>query len=141
MGIVERARVLRVTIEELATAMSDEAVLETTELLPVWKSGVEYSAGARVRYHGTAYKCLQGHTSQDDWTPANAPSLFAEILRAAENPGHENEAPEWKQPDSTNPYMKGDRVTHNGIVWESLVDSNVWEPSADLPALWKIVNG
>ena len=36
---------------------------------------------------------------------------------------------EWAQPDSTNPYMKGDRVTHNGHTWESDIDNNVWEPS------------
>jgi hypothetical protein len=36
--------------------------------------------------------------------------------------------PEWVQPGSTNPYMKGDKVTHNGSTWVSLVDNNVWEP-------------
>ena len=36
--------------------------------------------------------------------------------------------PEWEQPDSTNPYMMGDKVTHNEKTWESTVDNNVWEP-------------
>ena len=36
--------------------------------------------------------------------------------------------PEWEQPDSTNPYSKGDKVTHNGKTWVSDVDNNVWEP-------------
>lgn len=31
--------------------------------------------------------------------------------------------------DSTNPYMTGDKVTHNGKTWVSIVDNNVWEPS------------
>ena len=35
----------------------------------------------------------------------------------------------WIQPNSTNPYMKGDKVTHNGKTWVSDVDNNVWEPS------------
>ena len=30
--------------------------------------------------------------------------------------------PEWEQPGSTNGYSKGDKVTHNGKTWESLVD-------------------
>ena len=34
----------------------------------------------------------------------------------------------WEQPESTNPYMTGDRVTHNGKTWQSTVDNNVWEP-------------
>ena len=36
---------------------------------------------------------------------------------------------EWEQPESTNPYMKGDKVTHNGKTWVSNIDNNVWEPS------------
>ena len=36
--------------------------------------------------------------------------------------------PEWVQPDSTNSYSKGDKVTHNGKTWVSDIDNNVWEP-------------
>lgn len=35
---------------------------------------------------------------------------------------------DWKQPGSTNPYMKGEKVTHNGNTWESSIDNNVWAP-------------
>lgn len=53
---------------------------------------------------------MQAHTSQTDWAPDTAPSLFAEVL-----PGQNGtEIGEWVQPGSTNPYMTGDRVTHNG---------------------------
>ena len=34
----------------------------------------------------------------------------------------------WEQPESTNPYMKGDKVTHAGKTWVSTIDNNVWEP-------------
>ena len=33
-----------------------------------------------------------------------------------------------EQAASTNPYQKGDKVTHNGKTWESTADNNVWEP-------------
>ena len=36
--------------------------------------------------------------------------------------------PEWEQPESTNPYMKGDKVKHNDKTWVSDIDNNVWEP-------------
>lgn len=36
--------------------------------------------------------------------------------------------PAWEQPESTNPYMAGDKVTHGGKTWVSTVDDNVWEP-------------
>ena len=48
--------------------------------------------------------------------------------------------PEWEQPGSTNGYSKGDKVTHNGKTWESLVDNNVWEPGViGTESLWKEV--
>jgi hypothetical protein len=46
-----------------------------------------------------------------------------------------NVIPEWEQPDSTNPYMKGDRVMFNGEVYESAIDNNVWSPAA-YPGGW-----
>ena len=55
-------------------------------------------------------------------------------------PDDEEEIPEWVQPDSTNPYMTGDKVTHNGSVWESIVANNVWEPSSAVPTLWAEIN-
>lgn len=34
-------------------------------------------------------------------------------------------------------YQTGDRATHNGATWESLVDNNSWEPEAPgNDALW-----
>ena len=55
--------------------------------------------------------------------PDVAVSLFAEVL--IPDP---SVIPDWVQPSSTNPYMKGDKVRHNGKVWVSTVDNNVWEP-------------
>ena len=40
----------------------------------------------------------------------------------------ENGEDQREQPDSTNPYSKGDKVTHNGKMWVSTIDNNVWEP-------------
>lgn len=86
-----------------------------------------------MRYNGTLYKVLQDHISQDDWTPESAPSLFGRVL--IPDP---SVVPDWEQPDSTNPYSKGDRVKHNGKTWESLADGNVWEPGATgTEYLWK----
>ena len=43
---------------------------------------------------------------------------------------------EWIQPDSTNGYMKGDKVKFEGNVYESLIDNNIWSPSA-YPTGWQ----
>lgn len=110
-------------ITSIRASATDEQALEAIALYPAWKSGVDYTAGDRVRYDSILYRVLQDHTSQADWTPDVAPSLFARVLI----PDPEV-IPEWVQPDSTNPYMAGDRVTHNGKLWESTIDNNVWEP-------------
>lgn len=132
MDIIERARILRRKIEQNAAVMPDEDALNYAELFPNW-SITEYSAGDRVRYNGTLYKALQGHTAQPDWTPDAAPSLWAEVL--IPDP---NVIPEWRQPDNANPYMIGDRVMFEGKVYESLIDNNVWSP-ADYPEGWQEV--
>ncbi len=135
--IIERARQLRVKIEELATNhIEDGVAADFKELFPAWDgNGKAYTAGDRVRFAGIIYKVLQDHTSQSNWTPDATPSLFTEVL--IPDP---SVIPEWKQPDSTNPYMKGDVVSHNGFTWESLIDNNVWEPTESLSTLWKKIS-
>lgn len=47
--------------------------------------------------------------------------------------------PEWKQPTGGHDaYKVGDRVTHNGKVYESTINGNVWAPDA-YPQGWKVV--
>ena len=109
-----------------AAGNTDEQALKVPTLYPDWadlEEGSSLAAGERVNYQGALYKVLQAHQVQASWTPADAHSLFAKVL--IPDP---DVIPEWEQPESTNPYSKGDRVTHNGKTWESLVDNNVWEP-------------
>lgn len=121
--IIDRARQLRAVIESMATGLDDSAALENTELFPNWHTDTAYAVGDRVRHDSILYKCLIAHTSQADWIPSNAVSLWARVL--IPDP---DIIPEWVQPDSTNPYMTGDRVTYDGKTWESTVDNNVWAP-------------
>lgn len=123
MSIIERARQLRAVIESLAETLDDESAAESVELFPIWATDTDYAVGDRRRYEESLYKCLQAHTSQEGWTPDDAPSLWAKVLI----PDPEV-IPEWEQPESTNPYMKGDKVKHNNKTWESNIDNNVWEP-------------
>lgn len=116
-------------------SVTDSAALKMQDYFPEWSGeSVSYGAGDRVTYNGTLYKVLQAHTSQAAWTPDAAPSLFAKVLTSTTG-----EPLPWEQPGSTNPYMKGDRVTYNGKTYESLIDNNVWSPDA-YPAGWKEVS-
>lgn len=118
------AMAYRAAIDLAAQALDDTKAVEAQCLYPDFAVGVPYAAGDRVVYGGKLYKVLQAHTSQADWLPTAAPSLFAEVL-----PGQGGTViGEWQQPGSTNPYKKGDKVTYNGKTWKSTVDDNVWEP-------------
>lgn len=123
MSIVDRAIELRTAIESLADRLEDTAALEVVELFPKWSVDTSYTTDKRVRYNDILYKCLQSHTSQAQWNPEDASSLWARVL--IPDP---DVIPDWIQPSSTNPYMIGDKVRHNNRVWISIIDNNVWEP-------------
>ena len=116
-----------------AETLTDSQALQVPMLFDEFDgNGVAYEVGKRVLYNDILYKVIQAHTSQEGWTPTAAPSLFAKVI----NETIDGSIPEFEQPDSTNPYMKGDRVLFNGKVYESLIDYNVYSPS-DYPAGWK----
>ena len=109
---------------KLRDSLNDEIALTAVNVYPQWKpEGEQYEAGQRIQYNGTLYKVLIGHTSQSDWAPDAAASLFAKVLIP-----DTDVIPEWEQPESTNPYMKGDKVTYNGAVYVSTIDYNTWSP-------------
>lgn len=107
---------------------TDEQALEVQVLYPNWEDlgdGTTLKVGQRVNYLDVLYNVLQEHQKQSTWNPVDAPSLFAKVLVI-----DTTVIPEWEQPNSTNGYMMGDKVTHNGKTYLSLVDNNVWEPGA-----------
>lgn len=112
-------------------ALADAYIPGETYYGPDDPSGMPQS---RVLWEGQLYKCIQTHVAQQDWTLANALSLWAKILPGQAGSGED--VGEWQQPGSTNGYSKGDQVTHNGHLWESTADNNVWEPGA-VGAPWK----
>ena len=120
---LEAAKVIRAAMDAAAAALTDEQALKAAALYPAWSAQDTYDAGERVRFDGTLYKCLQPHAAQPDWTPTAAPSLWAKVLTS-----DTGEPLPWEQPESTNPYMKGDKVTHGGKTWVSAIDNNIWEP-------------
>ena len=132
---LEAAQKIRAVMDTAAGMLTDEQALQVTALYPPWDAAKTYAVGDRVRYGGELYRCLTAHTAQAAWTPTDAPSLWAKVLTDPSGT-----ILPWVQPDSTNPYAKGDKVTHNGKTWESLVDNNVWEPGAvGTESLWKEV--
>ena len=120
---LKEAQILREAMDVAMKILTDEQALHAVAIYPLWRSDGEYQKDDRVRYNNVLYKCLTAHTAQPSWTPTDAPSLWAKVLVS-----DTGEPLPWEQPDSTNPYMKGDKVTHNGQTWVSTIDNNVWEP-------------
>ena len=118
-----QAERIRTAILQVSGELPDGDAAGVPELFPVWRAGQAYKVGERVQSGGVLYRCLTAHTAQEDWTPEAAASLWARVL--VPDP---EEVPAWVQPESTNPYSLGDRVTHGGKTCESTVDNNVWEP-------------
>lgn len=70
---------LRQIIEQAAEFLDDKDAMEGVELFPAWDGAADYEVGQRVRYEGILYRCIQGHTAQPGWKPADAPSLWVQI--------------------------------------------------------------
>lgn len=96
---------------------------EHVELFAPWVYPADYKTGNLRRYNGRLYKCIGDHTSQEDWAPDVAVSLWVPTSDPAE------EYPAWSQPvGAQDAYNTGDKVSHNDKKWTSACDGNVWEP-------------
>lgn len=96
---------------------------EHAELFAEWAYPIAYTVGQLRCYNGKLYRCVQAHTSQADWTPDTAASLWSVTADPAED------WPAWSQPvGAHDAYSKDTKVSHKGKHWTSNVDSNVWEP-------------
>ncbi len=96
---------------------------EHAELFAPWAYPINYKVGNIRRYGGALFKCVQDHTSQADWSPDTASSLWAITADPAE------EWPAWSQPiGAHDAYSAGAKVSHQEKHWISDQDGNVWEP-------------
>jgi len=125
------APALKVLAEKLLAAdIANETLPESdaqavTLLFPKWESnGVAYAAGRVLQYNGHLYEVMQAHTSQADWAPDVATTLFR---RRYEPTGG---TPAWVPWDGHNAslYQVGAEVMHNGTHWVSNTPDNHWEP-------------
>lgn len=129
----EAAKPIREAMDKAGAMLTDEQAAEVTVLYKPWKvydnegNAINYEMDDRRTYQGYLYRCINAHTAQETWNPVDAVSLWTKVLTS-----DTGEILPWEQPDSTNPYKLGDKVTHNGKTWEcTAVDgngNNVWEP-------------
>lgn len=123
---------VNIALEFIKANATPEQKLTLMALYPKWIVGTAYIVGDELQYNNLLYQVIQAHTSQVDWTPDIVPALFKVIQL-------EGVIPDWVQPiGSSDAYKKGDKVIFETKTYESLIDANVWSPTA-YPAGWKLI--
>ena len=137
---LQAAEQLRKALQMFAMTLDDEKAMEVAAVFDSWQINKYYTVGEFVTYGENSigdpqlYKVVQAHTSQVDWTPDVASSLFVAI--GLDDDGY----PVWSQPTgSHDAYNTGDIVDYNGTLYRSLIDGNVYSPDA-YPAGWETYN-
>ena len=138
MNRMQAAEQLRKALQMFAVSLPDEKALEVAAVYDPWVVCKSYTVGEFLTYgvNGVGdpqlYKCISAHISQADWTPDKAVSLFDAI--GLDDSGY----PVWSQPTGAHDaYNKGDIVNYNGVLYESLIDGNVYSPDA-YPTGWAV---
>lgn len=137
MNRLQVAEQFRKALQMFAASLTEEQAMEVATIYEAWQAGKDYNVGEFVTYGENSvgdpqlYKVVQAHTSQEYWTPSNAVALFAPVgLDAA---GY----PVWSQPTGAHDaYNKGDIVDYNGVLYQSVIDGNVYSPGT-YPEGWK----
>ncbi len=139
MNKLQIAEQFRKALQMFATSLDEEKAMEVATVFDAWKPGKAYTVGEFITYGENSvgdpqlYKVVQAHTSQVDWTPETALSLYVAI--GLDDAGY----PLWSQPTGAHDaYNKGDIVDFGGTLYESLLDGNTYSPEA-YPAGWKEV--
>ena len=119
--------------EQLLPVLTDAQAYTFRYLFPTFEIDKSYEVGERIIYEDKFYKVITTHTSQADWTPDVAVSLFAEIADPS------IEYPEFKKPiGSETAYMTGDKITFEGNKYVSTMDNNVYSPT-EYPQGWELI--
>lgn len=133
MKHIENARKLRPVMEKASASLDDKTASTASTLFPRLKqNGALISAGTRINWNGTIKKASVDLWDTAENNPENAPSLWQDI--------------EYKDgyriiPDTltvTTAFAKGECGWWNGVLYRSLLDSNVYTPAV-YPAGWEKV--
>lgn len=138
MTVIEQAHAIREAMDIAGATLNDEQALVCVLLYRPWEVGKVYSVDEFLIYGTNSvgdpqlYKVAQAHTAQAGWTPDTVPALYTPI--GLDEEGY----PLWSQPTGAHDaYNKGDIVNYNGVLYESLIDGNVYAPDA-YPAGWAV---
>lgn len=139
MNRLQAAEQLRKALQLFAGTLDEETAMEVATVYPVYQVGKAYKTDEYFTYGENSvgdpqlYRVVKDHTSQADWTPDTATSLYKAI--GLTDAGY----PLWSQPTGAHDaYNIGDIVDYNGTLYKSLIDGNTYSPEA-YPSGWEVV--
>lgn len=131
---------LKELVSTQVSELSDEQAKKVPALFPLWSPDSKaYSAGDRVWYKSSLYKCVQAHTSQSTWNPKDAVSLWANVSEESQEADGSREHPyQWEQGMTS---YNGNYYTEDGILYLCTRDSDapLYHPIASLINLYFLV--
>ena len=128
---MQEAKEIRKANDAFAENQTDETLLDNKAAFEWWRPGIAAEKDKIYRFGDDLCRCIQPHTTQDDWTPDITPALFVKISL--------EEFPQWVQPTGAHDaYNKGDKVSDEGKHWISEMDGNIWKPGTVAGAWSKI---
>lgn len=115
--------------------ISDAELLSVQPVLEgrIWRAGIAVQVGDVFTYKGALWRCIQPHTTQDDWAPDLTPALWHRVEIIAEE-----EVRVWAAGID---YIVGDEVAYPDaeselyICLQAHTSQEGWEPPA-ISALW-----
>lgn len=134
MNPIQIAKKLRPIVEQAAASLDDKTASEAPALFPRLKQdGSLIRAGTRINHSGEIKKAAVDLWDTADNSPDNAPALWETL--------------DYKDgyriiPETitvTGAFAKGERGWWNGVLYESVVDNNVYTPEQYAPN-WTEVN-
>lgn len=142
MNQVQKALEFRKALQFFLATMDADTqladIMEVATVFPKYVVGKAYKVKEIFAYgeNGVGdpqlYQVLQAHTSTAEWTPDTAVSLYKKVGVT------EDGYPEWVQPlGASDAYNTGDVVSHNGVLYKSIIDGNVWSPDS-YPQGWEV---
>ena len=115
--IMQQRRMLENTILQ---KQDNKTALKMNLLYPTWQVGVKYTKDCKVQYNNKLYKVLQEHTSQENWKPDIAVTLYQVI-----DEEHEGTIDD-PIPAAVNMiYYKDKYYIENGTIYKCIRDSEI----------------
>ena len=133
MTLIQLAYKLRPLIEKAAVSLDDQNASEGVQLFPrLQRDGRLVKAGTRVNWHGVIKRAAVDLWDTRANDPDHAPTLWEDIGYRA---GFRI-APDAFTP--TNAAVRGEYLWFGDILYQSLMDGNVFTPS-QAPEAWEMV--